>query len=541
MAGRVGVRLGANNMNAPSARRRLGLHPPLPTGTPSAHRALAWCLLLALAALLVLYCASVRSLFDVWIRSATFAHGFIIAPIAAWLVWRQRAHWRHVPIRPALLALPVLAAVGAGWLLAMVASVQVLHQFCLILLVIGSVVAIGGVALGRALAFPLAYLLLAVPFGEVFIAPLIDFTTAFCVITLQILGIPVFRENNYLTLPTGTWSVVEACSGLRYLIASLAMGAVYAYLTYRSTWRRLAFIAVSLVVPVIANGVRAALIILLGHYSDMSLALGVDHLIYGWVFFGLVTLLLFWWGARWRQPEAPVPSVPSAPAPSASPRRLAAMTAAVVTLCAIWPAIERLVAARDTAPATDVMAGRPFRLPAPPTPWTATPMAPTDWHALHRGLPRRWSANYHDGSGATVSLQLTWYQHQRRRDELLSPVRRMVVPGLPRWLETPAGQHDITVGGRRITVQQTIEQSANVKLLVWRWYRQQDLETASPVMLKLVIAKNRLLGGDDSAAEIIVASSYDDEPAPAERAMTALLDALLPAIEQGLHHVAAPR
>lgn len=526
-------------MNAPAARQRLGLPPPPLSSTASAHRALAWCLAFALAALLALYFASMRSLFDVWIRSATFAHGFIIAPISAWLVWRQRAYWRHVPIRPALLALPVLAATGAAWLLAMVASVQVLHQFCLVLLVIGSVVAIGGVALGRALAFPLAYLLLAVPFGEVFIAPLIDFTTAFCVMTLQALGIPVFRENNYLTLPTGTWSVVEACSGLRYLIASLAMGAVYAYLTYRSAWRRLAFIVVSLVVPVIANGMRAALIILLGHYSDMSLALGVDHLIYGWVFFGLVTLLLFWCGSRWRQPEAPVPA--AAPAQLASPHRLAAMTTAVVALCAIWPAIERQVTARDTAPATGVMAGRPFRLPAPAAPWTATPMAPTDWHALHRGLPRRWSANYHDGAGATVSLQLTWYQHQRRRDELLAPVRRMVIPGLPRWLETPAGQRDITVGGRRITVQQTIEQSANAKLLVWRWYRQQDLETASPVVLKLVIAKNRLLGGDDSAAEIIVASSYDDDPAPAERTMTALLDAMLPAIEQELHHVAAPR
>ena len=68
------------------------------------------------------------------------------------------------------------------------------------------------------------------------------------------------------------------------------------------------FVALSVIVPIIANGMRAYMIVMIAHLSDMKLALGVDHLIYGWVFFGIVMLLLFWIGSFWR--EIPAPTVP---------------------------------------------------------------------------------------------------------------------------------------------------------------------------------------------------------------------------------------
>ncbi len=46
----------------------------------------------------------------------------------------------------------------------------------------------------------------------------------------------------------------------------------------------------------LANTLRAYIIVMLGHFSDMKVATGADHLIYGWVFFGLVMFLLFWIG-----------------------------------------------------------------------------------------------------------------------------------------------------------------------------------------------------------------------------------------------------
>ena len=312
------------------------------------------CVAFALCALLLMHLATLDAIVGVWLVSETFAHGFVIPPIVGWMIWRRRRHLSTLPVKSAPPALFALAALGALWLLSAVANVHVLQQYCLALMLGTTVLALLGTHYTRAMAFPLCYLLLAVPFGEIFIPPLIEFTARCTVFLLQLLGIPVFRENNFLSLPSGNWSVVEACSGLRYLIASLALGAMYAYTTYRSLRRRLLFIAVSAVVPVLANAVRAFLIVLIGHWSDMTLAIGIDHLIYGWVFFGVVSAVLFWVGARWREtgesdqsdndggkPAARRHALPGVSASLAAPSTASfvRMAVAVVGVAAIWPVL----------------------------------------------------------------------------------------------------------------------------------------------------------------------------------------------------------
>jgi len=494
------------------------------------------CVAAALCLLLAIYIDTAAAIVGLWLRSATFAHGFVLPPVAAWLVWRRRARLATVPCRPWPPALAALAAVGGLWLLATVANVSVLQQYCLVLMIAATVTAVMGRAFAAAIAFPLAYLLLAVPFGEVFVPPLIEFTARFTVGLLQLAGIPVFRENNFLSLPSGNWSVVDACSGLRYLIASLALGTLYAYLSYRSLTRRLIFIAAALVVPIIANGLRACMIVLIGHWSNMTLAIGVDHLIYGWVFFGLVTTLMFWCGARWRQTESPARVIPydqKRKKPAAGPADFVGVALAAIAVVAVWPLLAMFTL---LPPPADAARSPQLTLAAPPAPWRAVPLRPGDWTAPHAGSPRRFSANYGDGQ-RTVSLHLTWYRHQVKDAELLTPVHRLA-PGQAQWTEIDAKRRVIQVGGRRVEVRQSIEQSAGVTLLVWRWYRLDGRDTASRQLVKLLLAKAKLSGGDDGGAEIVVAAAYDEQTAPAEAAMRDLLAAMLPAIDQGLRHVA---
>jgi len=147
-----------------------------------------------------------------------------------------------------------------------------------------------------ALAFPLVFILLAVPVGEFLIYPMMKFTAAFTVGAVRLTGIPVFWDGMYFTLPSGTWNIVEGCSGVRYIIASVTLGVLYAYLTYCSYWRRAALFWR----PAGAGDcerMRAFIIVMLGHFSGMKIATGVDHLVYGWVWFGIVMFFLFWWAA----------------------------------------------------------------------------------------------------------------------------------------------------------------------------------------------------------------------------------------------------
>jgi len=486
----------------------------------------ALCLAVSTAALFAAYFSTAASFVHIWLRSATFAHGCVVPLISAWLLFRRRDQLRSIGLRPWPPALLFIATIGAVWLLSSLAFVQVMQQYCLVLLLIATTAAVAGPELISAAAFPLAYLLLAVPFGEILVQPLMKFTANFTVLLLQATGIPIFRENNYLSLPSGNWSVAEACSGLRYLVATFALGTLYAHLAYRSLKRRLAFVAVSLVLPLIANGLRACLIVLVGHWTDMKWATGIDHLLYGWIFFGLVMTLLFWTGARWRERDCPAePSQRTAlPDEPTALIRFAAMAVVAVATAVIWPAWASLALKE---PAT--RQGATITMPPPPLPWRHHELPPSEWRALHAGTPQSYAASYSHGQ-RKVSLQITRYVHQSKGNELLAPVAQL------EWNEISSVQREISIGGRTFGIRESIQQSGNVKLLVWRWYRQATVDTSNPYLVKLMLARAKLSGGDDSGTEIVLASAYDEQSAPAEAAMHDLLTAMWPSIDRELGH-----
>ena len=266
-------------------------------------RAGMWVVGLFFLALLYVYHATALSMVAIWARSETFAHGFLILPISLWLIYIRWDEIATVRPQPNLILSALLLPVGLVWLVAAVVDVQVLQQLALVAMVIVGTWSVLGIRLGRMLAFPLLFLFFAVPMGEGLIAPMMEYTATSTVWLIEMTGIPVYREGLHFTLPSGRWSVVEACSGVRYIIASVTVGTLYAYLTYRSMWRRALFVLVSAIVPVFANSARAYIIVMLGHLSDMSIATGADHLVYGWVFFGFVIFILFWLGSFFREDQ----------------------------------------------------------------------------------------------------------------------------------------------------------------------------------------------------------------------------------------------
>jgi exosortase A len=296
-------------------------------------------IVLALLAPFLLYLGTVRSIVSVWNSSETFAHGYVILPISLWLIWRRRENFSLYPPRPWPPALLLLGVLGIGWLAAQLGEVQVVSQYTFVAMLPVAALALFGPRLAGSLAFPLLFLLFAVPFGEIFVGPLIQFTADFTVWAVRATGIPVLRSGTRFELPTGSWSVVEACSGVRYLISSITLGCLYAYLTYRSTARRALFIGLSVIVPIIANGLRAYMIVMIGHLSGMELATGVDHIIYGWLFFGLVMFVMFWIGSFWREDTAAEAAASAATRTAGMPPRLPAMVVGVLLVCAFWPAL----------------------------------------------------------------------------------------------------------------------------------------------------------------------------------------------------------
>jgi len=251
----------------------------------------ALCTVLVVIALL--YWGTYESLISTWRRSDTFTHCFLIPPICLFLIWSARDRLAAEPTRVSFAGLAAVLLASFGWFLAGLADVQVGQQLAAVFLLPATVVALFGASVGRQIAFPLAYLVFAVPFGEFLIPTLVDFTASFTVGALRLTGVPVVREGAYFSIPSGDFEVAKACSGIRYLIASAAIGVLHAHLSFRAPWKQVLLVAVYLVAAVIANGVRAYGIVMIAHLSDMQLAVGTDHLIYGWIFFAALMALMF--------------------------------------------------------------------------------------------------------------------------------------------------------------------------------------------------------------------------------------------------------
>lgn len=491
--------------------------------------------LAAVASILGRYHQTAWSIISIWERSETFAHGFFIFPISAYLIWRQRKSLIAIQPQMDLLALPVLGLMGFGWLLGSLANVQVFQQYCLVAMIPIIVWAILGRRFAWAIAFPLAYLLLAVPFGEVFIPPMVDLTADFTVHALQLTGIPVFREGSFFTIPSGSWSVVEACSGLRYLIASFTLGTLYAYISYDSIKHRLVFIAFSILVPIIANGIRAYMIVMIGHLSGMRLAVGVDHLIYGWLFFGLVMLLLFWIGSFWREPV----SVTKAPAATLSANTIgkiplagiALATCACIGLSLVWPAYasyleNRLASGENTQ----------IKIPGIPGKWDAIASNPAlQWRPHYVGAPTQFQQSYQN-AGHAVSVHIAYYRDQQRGAELITSGNSLLPEDAQQWHNISEATRQIPFAQHQLRIRENLLLTPSGKLLVWRWYWLNGENTANPYLAKIILAKNKLLGNGDSGAEIIVSSPYEYKPEDAAPRLQGFLDDMTANITASLQH-----
>lgn len=284
-----------------------------PGALPGWWAALGW-LGLGLAALGLAFQAEAAAAIRTWSSSATYNHGWLILPIALWLAWSRRD--RLAGLRPepapwlALLALPPALA----WLAAERLGIMEGRQFAAIGFVWVLALAVLGWRACRAMAAPLLYLVFLVPFGA-FVTPALQTITARMIDhLLDLTDIPHYVDDLIIETPAGVFLVAEACAGLRFLIAAIAFGALYAFVMFRSPGRRLIVMALALVVPILANGVRAFGIVLLGHYLGSAEAAAADHVVYGWVFFSVVILLLILAGLPFREDQAPEPAAPVAAA-----------------------------------------------------------------------------------------------------------------------------------------------------------------------------------------------------------------------------------
>ena len=501
---------------------------------PAHWRAFAGPFALALLALLLAYRETGLAMVSIWSRSETFAHAYVVPLISLWLIWRKRHELALMTPRPQWWMLLPIAVLSMVWATGQVVVANAVAQLAFTALLVALVPAIFGWAVTWTIGFALAFLFFAVPVGESLTPILMLWTADFTVGALQLSGIPVYREGQQFVIPSGSWSVVEACSGLRYLMASFMVGSLFAYITYTSTAKRVIFIGVSILLPIVANWVRAYMIVMLGHLSNNRLATGVDHLIYGWVFFGIVIMMLFWVGARWAEPDLPTPTGPAV-VPAAPTRGLispawamAGALAVVLSITPTWLARRaELTYVAPTLQLPETLAGD----------WAAVPQAdPTAWQPIYvepSALVQRLYASSAQAQ-APVGLHIAYYRQQNAQRKLVNSGNMLAHADDAEWNRVRSGSHTLTLPDQTLTVNSAeilgrvpSDGRPRARLLVWQWYWVGGRLVQGDVAAKFSSVWQWLAGqADESASVILYVRADDNGPAGGAKSDPARLRAM---------------
>ncbi len=480
------------------------------------------------------------SLIGLYDGSDASAHTLFVLCAFLFLLWNTGPELARLPIRAFPLGIIGLLAAGFIWLAGELVFARVLTYFGILVMIPMAVLTILGYRWLAALGFPLAFVLFAVPIGGSIVPTLVDWTAATAVAGLNMAGVPVYREGAFLVVPSGTWSIADACSGIAYLRTVTMLVTLYAWSMYRSPSKRLVFIAGGFVIGIAGNWLRAFLTILIAHISDNRF-LRDDHYTFGWVLFALMLVAYSAIGYRYRDRDSDntlasgtkildqttgSPGVPQAGAKGVphdllqeaklnksplSTFKLISISVAVFAAVAIWPiALQKL-----QAPGLIAVVEVPDMAPAGG--WTSISLPAFPWTPTLTNASRERVQSF-EKAGHRVDVFIGVFQDQNWTSKLVTITNGFAPQDNPRWTLAVRGSADTNFSKQALKVDAGLILGNGMRILAWRWYWVHGLATASDPRAKMAQLSTRLARKSDTSAWVSV---YTDASAsPAEAAAT---------------------
>lgn len=466
---------------------------------------------------------------EVWWINETFTHGFLIFPITLWLIWEKKDHLSKLAPAPEPLLLIITLLLSCLWLVSALVDIKAVMQLCMISIILTLIWAILGRTIFFYLLFPFLFLYFAVPLGQGLIPPLMEFTANATVFLIKLTGIPIYQNGLNFILPSGSWSVVEECSGVRYLIASLTLGIVYAYLNYASLKKRLIFIVFCIITPIFANSLRAFIIVMLGHFSDMKIAVGADHLLYGWVFFGIVIFAIFYIGSFWRDSKSAFDKkAPVLETHQPKPYSAAYLMIGLVVISLFQLLFYQLQSHTVNSQHTAVAIAKIDHY----GPWRQQSINTPIWSPIFH-QPDLTLSDLYASSQGKVQLDIGYFHAQRDGSEAVSSNNKLVNPYGGDWKIISSS----VVNTGEFPVLETTIFRADEQLLTWQWYRMGELQSYNPYKAKIHEAYIRIFSGRTDGAFITLSTPLDEDKKAARLRLSSFFNQSIDDISRQLDDV----
>lgn len=461
--------------------------------------------LLTLTAFAVAYAPTLASLHHWWSDSALgYSHGYPVLLISLYVIYERRRLMQASIQGASALAMIALAGGSLLWLAAEVVQVQVGQQLVLVSLVFVWAVAVMGLSMIRHLLPVYLLVLLAVPIWDFLIDPLRIITVVVVQNSLEILQIPALIDGFFITLPVGRFVVEGGCSGLNYMLTSLTLGLVYSMLYLNRMRRKLAFIAICIVVALLVNWARVFLLVVIGYYTDMQAEMVHDHETFGWVLYAIALLPLFWMAGRLERGDAPAPEAPQT-AFNSNVLGTGAWLLATALLF-VGPGINWLLNSKATE-----------------EPLVLDVSSPQDWQQ-RRGI-EVWVPEYSGfdrvetlairKGAATAQLAILYYDRQTQGKELVYYDNRLAKEEFVQ----PLGLQTVWLSGQEYSFNEAVVEAGGQHRLVWSTYWVAGQPVAQGGQAKIRQLQG-LVQGELSAALVTFSSrcrsEYDCESARQE-------------------------
>jgi exosortase len=234
-------------------------------------RLTAWTLVLSACAMSVVFLwPTWESLAGFWFGVNRYAHGPLIVGVFVYLLIHSRDRLQSSLPEPFLAALLPLGFLLCVWLVAVLASVQAIHQIMLPVILWTTFLVLLGWPIAKRLILPTAYLYLAIPVWESGNFILQWLTVKAVSVGLSVLSVPFLVDGNTISLPAGTFSVDDRCSGLHYLTVAIAISVLYALLWLKSNRNRVLLIALAILLALVTNWIRVFSVVYAGYLTDMQ-------------------------------------------------------------------------------------------------------------------------------------------------------------------------------------------------------------------------------------------------------------------------------
>ncbi|MBO9516978.1 MAG: exosortase A [Porphyrobacter sp.] len=442
---------------------------------------------LAVLALLAAFFGDWAAMARQWWDISTYNHIVLIPPILGWLVWQRRGELAKLAPLCWWPGLVLMAGAAFLWLLGALSGLDLARQAGAVAMLGATVPLLLGPRVTAGLFFPLCYMAFLVPVGEELVEVLQTITAKITVALTHVSGIPATIDGVFIDTPAGLFEVAEACSGVKFLIAMIAFGALAANVCFTSWRRRAGMMLACVLVPILANGVRAWGTIYAAQIVGVEKAAGFDHIVYGWVFFAVVLALVI--AGAWRFFDRPldtpmIDAAAIAQAPMLSRLERARVPAAIVLASLAL----MLVGAKAWAHLGDTLAAPlPQRIDLPQVPgWTRVDYAPAIWwEPRSEGADHRLLGRYADNEGRKVDVFVALYAGQGEGREAGGFGQGALTPGTAWSWQAPGpafgeGRSERLLGGGK------------VERLSVTWYRTGDLLSGSNARLKLAVIGGNL-------------------------------------------------